>query len=492
MKAAVLENYGDAEQFELKEIAVPQIKEGEILVRNRASSINPVDTLVRQGKLKMLSGFTSGQVIGSDFSGTVIASKSTRFKPGDEVFGQLDATKGGAYSELLVADEDCAALKPSNISFTEAASLPLVALTAFQGIVYDGKIRQGAKVLILGCTGGVGTAAVQIAKSFDAQVTGTCSEAHVEFAKSLGCDKVINYEKERVSSNEVFDLIFDCSGNYTIADYETNLSPDALFVSTRGGAKDTTGAAKAAISVLLERRMKIVKERPNTADLMIIKDLVELGQLKPYVAHTFPLEEIREAHRFMENESLTGKVAIEIRNDGSPAIDNYLQNQQQNRQDKNYVREILATGFIAGMRSLSAPVVARKLFLNIAGNQLHSSRLRFLQSPAVSMGLKALAATEFLGDKMPAAPARIQPLSLGMRAMSGAISSAAVAKKTKHNTYVGAVLGGAAAVLATYGMYYLRTRIAKRTKLPDFILGLAEDALVVAAGAGLSKTTRNK
>lgn len=224
-----------------------------------------------------MTGFTGGQVIGSDFSGTVIASKSSRFRKGEEVFGVLNAMKGGAYSELLVANEENAAIKPSNISFAEAASLAMVSLTAWQGMVYDGNLKQGNKVLILGCTGGVGSAAVQIAKSFGAQVTGTCSEKHMDYAKMLGCDR----------------------------------------------------------------------ERTN-------------------------------------------------------------------------------------------------------------------------------------------------PTSLVVRAISGGISSASVARKTQHNAYAGALAGGVAAVVATYGMYYLRKGLTKKTKLPGFVLGLLEDAVVVAAGAIVSKIRNGK
>lgn len=492
MKAAVLKSYGGPEQFEVKDLEAPEIREGEILVRNRASSVNPVDTDVRQGRMKLMSGFTAGQVIGSDFSGTVVASKSDRFKEGDEVFGVLNAIKGGAYSELLAANEENAAIKPANISFSEAASLPMVSLTAWQGMVNDGRLKQGDKVLILGCSGGVGTAAVQIAKSFAAQVTGTCSGKHMDYAKSIGCDRVIDYNNDKVPADEKFDLIFDASGHYTITDYKNNLSADGMFVSTRGGTNDTAGAIQAVKDVTLEKRMKIVLEKPNTADLDKIRELTESGLLKPILSKVFSLEHTGEAHRFMESESPAGKVGIEIGSNENGTSSGYQKYNQTEAGNKSYVVELIATGLIAGMRSLSAPVVARKMILNISGNQLYSSRLRFLQSPAVSVALKVLAATEFLGDKVPGIPARTKPLSLGMRAASGAVSSASVAKKTRHNVYAGAVLGGVAAVVASYGMYYLRTRLSRKTRLPHFVLGIMEDAVVVAAGAALSQISKRR
>ncbi|WP_166670752.1 zinc-binding dehydrogenase [Olivibacter sp. XZL3] len=490
MKAAILKKYGTPEQFHFAELDVPVIKEGEILVRNKASSVNPVDILVRQGKLKLLTGISSGQVIGSDFSGVVVASKSARFKEGDEVFGVLNATKGGAYAELLQANGQHAALKPSTLSHTEAAALPMVALTAWQGLVKDGKIQGGDKVLILGCTGGVGSVAVQIAKAFEAKVSGTCSKEHMEFAKSLGCDRILDYEKEKVPSDEKFDLIFDASGFFSISDYKDNLTSDAMFVSTRGGTDDASGIVKAAKGAIFDKRMRIVVEQPNSADLDKIRELVDSGQLKPVVAQTFLFENVAEAHHYMEKESVVGKVVIEIPDVGLTPKDQQAIQRIKTTKEPNYTRELVATGFIAGLRSMSAPVIARDMILNTTGGQLQSSRLRFLQSPAVSTVLKLLATTEMVADKLPSVPNRIKPLSLVVRAASGATSSAAVAKKTRHSTVAAAIVGGLAAIAATYAMYYVRTGVAKKTKLPDVVLGMMEDALVLAVGAALAQRTK--
>ncbi|MGK9120005.1 zinc-binding dehydrogenase [Olivibacter jilunii] len=487
MKAAILKKYGTPEQLHFADIDVPKIKQGEILVRNKASSVNPVDILVRQGKLKFLTGISNGQVIGSDFSGVVIASKSARFAEGDEVFGVLNATKGGAYAELLVAHEENAAFKPSKLTHTEAAALPMVALTAWQGLVKDGRIVRGSKVLILGCTGGVGSAAVQIAKVFEAKITGTCSEEHKEFAKSLGCDRVFDYEQEKLPADEKFDLIFDASGFFTISDYKDNLTPDAMFVSTRGGASGVSGLAKAAKDVILDKQMRIVVEQPTFVDLDKIRELADSGKLKPVLAQTFLFEHIAEAHRYMEKESVVGKVVIEIPDVGFALKDQYAIQRAKTTTGPSYLREVVVTGFIAGMRSMSAPVVARDMILKASGGQLQSSRLRFLQSPAVSAGLKLLATTEILADKLPSAPARIKPLSLAIRATSGAASSAAVAKKTGYNTAKATIVGGLAAIAATYLMYYFRTSLAKKTKMPNVVLGMMEDTLVFAIGAALTQ-----
>ncbi|GHB78564.1 NAD(P)-dependent alcohol dehydrogenase [Persicitalea jodogahamensis] len=312
MKAAIIEHYGSPEEFKIKELPTPKIDEGEILIRNRASSVNPIDTIVRKGTVKLVSGLIGDQLLGSDFSGTVLASKSERFKVGDEVFGLNSALKGGSYAQEIVADAQQAAIKPAGLSFAEAASLPLVGLTAWQGMVKDGKMKSGDRVLITGCTGGVGYVAVQIAKALGAHVTGTCSAKHLEFAKSLGTDELIAYDQAEIPKDRKFDLIFDASGHYTISDMKENLTDDAMFVSTKGGADGFKGALDAATDLLFQKRMKIVKMNPNAHDLEKLAELVNSGKLTTHIAQSFPLEQIAAAHRMLEDESFKGKITIHI------------------------------------------------------------------------------------------------------------------------------------------------------------------------------------
>ncbi len=312
MKAAVIEEYGSADRFVIKDVEQPGLEDGQILVSNRASSVNPVDTLVRQGKTKLITGLFGEHIIGSDFSGVVVETKSKKFKVGDEVFGFKNALKGHAYAQLVAVDEDNAALKPEGLSFTEAAALPLAASTAWQGMTDDGKLQPNSNVLINGCTGGVGTAAVQIAKHYGCTVTGVCSTANVEFAKTLGCDKVIDYKTEKVPENEQFDLYFDATGNYTISDVKNNIAPDGMFVSTRGGMQDVKSTLQGAADLLLQSKMKIVHVKPQTADLQKLQLLVDQGKLKPYIAATFGLEDLQQAHEMQEKGGFTGKIAIAI------------------------------------------------------------------------------------------------------------------------------------------------------------------------------------
>ena len=312
MKAAVIEHYGSPDAFKIKDLPRPEIEAGQILVANKASSVNPIDTIVRKGKTMVVTGLLGDQLLGSDFSGTVIESKSERFKAGDEVFGLNPAIKGGSYAELIFVDEDNAVLKPSKISFTEAAVLPLVSLTAWQGMVTEGKLKQGDHILITGCTGGVGLAAVQIAKTFDAKITGTCSAENVDFARSVGVDHVVVYDQDEILESTKFDLIFDASGHFTMDDMKSNLTDEAMFVSTKGGADSLTGAAKAAVDVAFQKRMKIIMMKPNQTDLNKIKELADSGKLKAFIARTFSLEDISKAHQMMEDGGFTGKIAIEI------------------------------------------------------------------------------------------------------------------------------------------------------------------------------------
>jgi len=168
-------------------------------------------------------------------------------------------------------------------------------------------------VLILGCTGGVGTMAVQIAKSFHALITGTCSQNHVDFARALGVHQTIVYNKQEIPKGQQFDLVFDASGNYTISDIKDHLTETAMFVSTRGGTNNLKGVVEAIIDMALQKRMKIVMEKPSPHDLNEIRRLAEAGKIKPYITRTFPLEQVSDAHRMMENGGFTGKIVIDVR-----------------------------------------------------------------------------------------------------------------------------------------------------------------------------------
>lgn len=196
MQAAVLEHYGSPHNFRIKDVGKPAIATGQVLVRSYASSVNPIDVLVREGTLRLLSGLLGEPIIGTDYCGTVVESRSTQFEIGDELFGCVAPTTGHAYAQLVVVNETETALKPPTLSYTEAAALALVSLTAYQALVHEGRLRAGQRVLINGCTGGVGSAAVQIARILGARVTGTCQAEHLAAARALGCDEVLDYHTQ--------------------------------------------------------------------------------------------------------------------------------------------------------------------------------------------------------------------------------------------------------------------------------------------------------
>lgn len=311
MKAAVLNKYGSPQELRIKDIPKPQIAEGQILIRNFASSVNPVDTQVRRGRLRMASGIFGTSVIGSDFCGKVIESKSSKFNVGDDVFGFVTATTGHAYAEYVAVDEKEAALKPANLNYAESSSLPLVACTAWQALVKLGNIKKGYHVLINGCTGGVGSAAVQIAKSFGSIVTGTCSEKHMDTARELGCDHLLNYKSDTIPQDKRYNLIFDTAGKLMLSDVEESLTDDGLLIVTIPVMKNIKTIFSSSLE-LLKKRMKLIVLKPDQETLSNIKRLIEEGNLRPSIAKAFPIEAISQAHEMLEKESFAGKLVVEI------------------------------------------------------------------------------------------------------------------------------------------------------------------------------------
>jgi len=312
MKAAIIEKVGAAAKFRIKELPRPLLKRGQILVRNFASSVNPVDLIMRQSKSWLTSVGLPNQVIGSDFCGRVIASKSKIFKEGDEVFGMCTLIKGGAYAEEVVVHEAHAALKPTHLSFAEAGVIPLVGLTAYQALYKIGHLQRGENVLITGCTGGVGSAAVQLAKRMDCHISGLCSEVHRKAAHALGCDVVIDYKQQQIPSGARFDLIFDAAGKYTYSDLRHHLTEQGLFITTRGETYHIKGMIRTAVDLVLEPQMKFVFVKPDAPDLVALKAIIERGEFKLPIAKTFDLTHLTAAYHMMQHGGFVGKIGVEI------------------------------------------------------------------------------------------------------------------------------------------------------------------------------------
>ncbi|MBC8274184.1 MAG: NAD(P)-dependent alcohol dehydrogenase [Chloroflexi bacterium] len=318
MKAIVYTKYGAPEDvLELKEVEKPTPKDGEVLVKIFAASINWADEAAVRGK-PFLVRATHGllkpknKILGTDIAGQVesVGRDVEQFQPGDEVFGDIGGFGFGAFAEYVSVPENTLALKPVNLTYEEAAAVPQYAVVALQGLRDKGQIQPGKKVLINGASGGIGTFAVQIAKSFGAEVTGVCSTRNLDMVRSIGADHVIDYTKEDFTQKEQqYDLILDIVTNHPVSDNIRALSPTGSYV-----------AVAFSTSALLSRGSdgkKVVQlsHKPNVNDLMYMKELIEVGKVVPIVAKSFPLSEAADAIRYYGEEHPAGKVVITVEHD---------------------------------------------------------------------------------------------------------------------------------------------------------------------------------
>ena len=323
MKAIVYTEYGSPDVLELKEVAKPAPKDDQVLVKVHAVSVNAADLhLLRADPflIRLSSGFLKPKhtILGSDIAGRVeaVGSNVTQFKPGDEVFGDISACGWGGFAEYVCVRENALVLKPTNLSFEQAAAVPMAAVTALQGIRHAGQIRPGQKALINGASGGVGTFAVQLAKSFGAEVTAVCSTRNLETARLIGADHVIDYTKEDFATNgQQYDLILAANGDRSISDYKRALSPKGVYVQTGGSMGQMTQAMIQGpwISMTGSKKMgNMGVAKPNQNDLVFMKALLETGKVKPVIDRCYPLSEVPEALRYLEEGHARGKVVITV------------------------------------------------------------------------------------------------------------------------------------------------------------------------------------
>jgi NADPH:quinone reductase-like Zn-dependent oxidoreductase len=322
MKAILFTKYGSPDVLQVTEVEKPTPKDHQVLVRVHAASANPLDWHHMRGTpflVRLGDGFLKPKdpKLGADVAGVVeaIGSNVTEFKPGDEVFGVCS----GSFAEYAVAAESKLALKPANLSFEAAAAVPVAAFTALQGLRDKGQVQAGQKVLINGASGGVGSFAVQIAKSFGAEVTGVCSTPKLDMVRSIGADHVVDYTREDFTRNgRHYDLIYDAVGNRSVFDYMRALSPQGKCVIA-----GFTGLPRLFEHMILGRRMskpegkQIVGQgmaaTPKT-DLLIIKELLEAGTVVPVIDKCYPLDKTAEAVRYLERGHARGKVVITMGN----------------------------------------------------------------------------------------------------------------------------------------------------------------------------------
>ena len=334
MKAAVYRRYGRPEVvLRVEDMEKPVPKDNEVLIEVRAASVNPLDCGLPRGAGRIVTGLRKPNVtrLGVDVAGEVeaVGANVTQFKPGDAVFGasirdpRASGLKvwvcQGAFAEYACAPESTLALKPDNVTFEQAASVPVAAYTALQGLRAKGRIQPGQKVLINGAAGGVGTFAVQIAKAFGAVVTGVCSTKNMEMVRSIGADNVIDYSHEDfTTSGQGYDLIFDCAGNHSLSALRRVLSPNGIciMVGDQSGRGVIGLLTRLLAAFVLSRfgRQKLVTflAKPNKEDLSTMHELMKEGKVRPVIDKRYRLSEVGEAIRYLEQKHARGKVVITL------------------------------------------------------------------------------------------------------------------------------------------------------------------------------------
>lgn len=322
MQAIVCTRYGSPDVLQLKELETPTPKDDEVLIKVQAASVNAADWhLLRADPflIRLGSGLLKPKhtILGADIAGRVeaVGKSVTQFQPGDEVFGDISACGWGGFAEYVCAREAALVLKPANLSFEQAAAVPMAAVTALQGLRDKGQIRSGQKVLINGASGGVGTFAVQIAKSFGAEVTAVCSTRKVDMVRSIGADHVIDYTQVDFARNgQHYDLILAANGNRSISDYQRALTPKGTYVMTGGATAQMFQAMLLGpwLSRNSNQTMGNVLAKPNQQDLAFLKGLLEAGKVVPVIDRRYPLHEVPAALRYLEAGHAQGKVAITV------------------------------------------------------------------------------------------------------------------------------------------------------------------------------------
>jgi NADPH:quinone reductase-like Zn-dependent oxidoreductase len=326
MKAIVQDRYGDVEVLDLRDIDQPVPTDDQVLVRVHAAGLHRGDWHVMTGLPYLIRIVVptlglrgpKSPVLGMDVAGHVeaVGASVTRFQPGDAVFGWCD----GAFAEYACAPEDQLAAKPANLSFEQAAVVPISGFAALQGLRDEGQIQEGQTVLVIGAAGGVGSFAVQLAKAFGAKVTGVASTAQVELVGTIGADDVIDYTRQDVTDGtRQWDLVLDCAGRRTLSQLRRALTPTGtlVIVGGEGGGRWLGGFDRNLRAVALSRftsqRLRMLSSTPRQEDLEVLRELIEAGKVTPVIGRSYPLAEVPEAIRQMvEGRGGGGKVVITV------------------------------------------------------------------------------------------------------------------------------------------------------------------------------------
>ncbi|PFB56709.1 NADP-dependent oxidoreductase [Bacillus cereus] len=332
MKAMIIDKYGKV-PMRMAEVPTPEINEYEVLAEIHAASINPIDFKIRDGKVKMLLKYEMPLILGNDFSGVItkVGSKVTRFKVGDEIYARPRKNKIGTFAEYIAIHEDDIALKPKNLSFEEAASIPLVGLTSYQALHDIMQLQKGQKILIHAGSGGVGTFAIQLAKIMGATVTTTASEAGADLVKSLGADEIINYKTEKFEEIlKDYDAVFDTIGGTTLEKSFNIIKSRGNIVSVSGmpnarfGREFGSGFFKTLLFSLASKKLTALEKKhnaqysflfmkPSGDQLRTIANYIESGKIKPVIDRVFPFEDAQKAMEYSEAGRAKGKIIVKIK-----------------------------------------------------------------------------------------------------------------------------------------------------------------------------------
>lgn len=322
MKAIIYTHYGSPDVLQLEEVEKPAPRDDEVLIHVHAVSVNAGDLHLLRGEpflLRLFSGLRKPKqkILGADVAGRIeaVGRNVKRFQPGDEVFGDLSRCGRGGFAEYVCARENALVLKPANLTFEQAAAVPVAGVTALQGLRGKGQIKPGQKVLVNGASGGVGTFAVQIAKALGAEVTGVCSTKNVDRVRSIGADYVIDYTQEDFTTNgQRYDLILAANGYHPLSMYKRALSPEGRYVMSGGSDAQMFQAILLGpwISMVGKQKMGNVLAGPDQRDLAFLGELLERGKVVPVIDRRYPLSEVAQAIRYLEEGHARGKVVITV------------------------------------------------------------------------------------------------------------------------------------------------------------------------------------
>lgn len=313
MKAVIINRYGSPDVLQYTDIELPQIKSDELLVKIRASSVNPVDWKIRKGIVPLI-GKKFPMILGMDLAGDVVqvGDNVTGFQVGDGVYADIGRLPGGAYGEYAAVSAKAVALKPGNISYEEAAVVPIAGLTALQCLRDFGQIKQGQKILINGASGGVGTFAVQIAKAWETEVTAVCSGKNIELVKTLGADRVIDYTQEDFTQDsEQYDIILDAVANQSLSKCADILHPQGIYITTYPTPRNLWETFM-TIFTSGKKSKFIFLVKSSGEDLAYLNSLIECGKIRSVIDRTYHISDIAAAHRYSEEGHVVGKIAIAL------------------------------------------------------------------------------------------------------------------------------------------------------------------------------------